>query len=308
MPSRMDRYKEETLGEKPTRLNKNEKMYNELYTSTSFTEFTDVDSNVLELSSNVNVLNKREDYQKAKSFSSVIENEFDKKNVTDNVSYDFIEPSLKNYDINSVLEEAKKNRNNPDELEKKRKLRTVEEYDILTDLTQDKIKSYKDKKREVISEEEEEELMSLIDAVTTNIPIVHDEENSNLFDDLLPTDIDETIISSELSSELNGIANLDVTLDTEKILSNDLDSNEEQMDDDSIILENSNELAELDNIDDSFYSKSMDFSESDLDKVYDENDFNYSNDKHSNIISIVVSIVAIIIFILIVYLVIKCVL
>lgn len=290
MSSRMDKYTNEDNNGTLSRTSKNQKMYDELYTSTSFTEFTDVDNNFMEISSNTNVSKKREDYQKVRNFSEVLDNDLDKKSVHEKYSYEFIEPSLKNYDINSVLEEAKKNRNDDDSLEKKRKLRTIEEYDILSDLTQEKIKSYKEKKREVISEEEEVQLQDLIDAVTANFPIITEDDESGLFDDLMPSKLDETIVSSELGDELNGLASLEVTFEhTVKINDDNEDDKEENQDEEKVKEEKENDSfeneinvedssfddtntdydfdttsTELTELDDSFYSKSMDFSDDDL--------------------------------------------
>lgn len=308
MSSRMDKYSNENETTSKSRISKNQKIYNELYTNSSFTEFADIDSNVIELSKNLNLSNKREDYQKAKNFSNVFEKGSTKKNIHENNSHNFIEPSLKNYDINSVLEEAKKNRNDNDELEKKRKLKTIEEYDILSNLTQDKIDSYKEKKREVISEEEEEQLQDLIDAVTANFPTVTADE-ADLFEDLMPTNLDETIVSNDLSEELNGIANLEVTFEHTFLVNKEKENQNEQEEKTDVVdttkydydtVTTSTDLE----LDDSFYSKSMDFTDSDLMDT-EENEIVSSNKhkkkKNSKILIILLILILFAIFGVIIY-------
>ena len=160
MSSRMDRY-DVPEKNKSSRLSKNKKLYEDLYTNSSYTEFTDINSsNVIELNNNLsNTIGRRENYQKNKEYSNAFNtDDIYKYDPFDEEKYSLETESIskKDYDINSVLESAKKNRVDVDDLEKKRKLRTTE-YDILKDLTEEKLKEHKEKKKEVLSKEEEDE-------------------------------------------------------------------------------------------------------------------------------------------------------
>lgn len=261
MSSRMDRY-DVPEKNKSSRLSKNQKLYEDLYTNSSYTEFTDINSsNVIELNNNLsNTIGRRENYQKNKEYSNAF-------NTDDIYKYDPFEEekysletesiSKKDYDINSVLESAKKNRVDVDDLEKKRKLRTTE-YDILKDLTEEKLKEHKEKKKEVLSKEEEEELKDLIYTITSNT--MRQDIDNELLSGLMPTKLDETVVSSDLSEELNATINID-----------DIVNNNE---DTTNISTTSTSLK----LDDSFYTKSMDLSDQDLVKNVEKDEEEYFED------------------------------
>lgn len=88
---------------------------------------------------------------------------------------------VKVFDVNSILEEAKKNRTEIDELEKKRKLKN-EEYNVLSDLN----KKYITQKDKINKELEEEGLEELIHTITSNT-LVKDVKDQELLSELLPT-------------------------------------------------------------------------------------------------------------------------
>lgn len=90
-----------------------------------------------------------------------------------------LEPKV--FDVNSILEEAKKNRTEVDELEKKRKLKN-DEYNVLTNLN----KKYITQKDKMNKELEEEGLQELINTITSNT-LTNDIKNQELFSDLMPT-------------------------------------------------------------------------------------------------------------------------
>lgn len=85
------------------------------------------------------------------------------------------------FDVNSILEEAKKNRTDIDELEKKRKLKN-EEYNVLSSLN----KKYITQKDKLNKELEEDGLQELINTITSNT-LTKDIQNQELFSDLMPT-------------------------------------------------------------------------------------------------------------------------
>lgn len=261
MSSRMDRY-DVPEKNKSSRLSKNQKLYEDLYTNSSYTEFTDINSsNVIELNNNLsNTIGRRENYQKNKEYSNAFNtDDIYKYDPFDEEKYSLETESIskKDYDINSVLESAKKNRVDVDDLEKKRKLRTTE-YDILKDLTEEKLKEHKEKKKEVLSKEEEEELKDLIYTITSNT--MRQDIDNELLSGLMPTKLDETVVSSDLSEELNATINID-----------DIVNNKE----DTTNLSTTSTSLKLD---DSFYTKSMDLSDQDLVKNVEKDEEEYFED------------------------------
>lgn len=89
--------------------------------------------------------------------------------------------SPKVFDVNSILEEAKRNRTEVDALEKKRKLKN-EEYNVLSNLN----KKYIMQKDKLNKELEDEGLQELIDTITSST-LTSDIKNQELFGDLMPT-------------------------------------------------------------------------------------------------------------------------
>ena len=278
MASRMDRYdnKNDTNS---SRLSKNKDIYENLYTNSSYTEFSGIkSSNVIDLSSNdVNKSNRRENYQRKRDYLNTLETDGESIQKYDRYSYNqIIEPTMKDYDINLVLENAKKNRGEVDDLEKKRKLRTME-YNILADLTQEKLKEHKEKKREVLSKEEEDELEELIHTITSNT--IRQEIDDELLSGLMPTNLDETVVSKNLAEEIQ-----------EEIIAVD------NINDDNEKVEDT--LSTLDN---SFYTKSMDLSDQDLIPSYEEDDdeeidtsFADSDSKKGLVVRVVAAIIILI--------------
>lgn len=282
MTSRMDRY-ENNKNSNSSRLAKNKELYEHLYTNSSYTEFTDINSsNVMDLTSNTtNKEGRRENYQRQRKFTDSLGNDNDESIFRYNeYSYhQIIEPNTKDYDINSVLEKARKNRVEVDELEKKRKLRTTE-YNILADLTAEKLKEHKEKKKEVLTKEEEDELEELIHTITSNT--MRQEIDDELLSNLMPTELDETIVSQDLS-EMLLVDDNNVAIDSSSDIEKKIDDTE----------------STLSKIDDSFYTKSMDLSDRDFIDSYDYNDeednsFQEYNNKKGIVIKVLITIAIIV--------------
>ena len=142
--------------------------YSETYESSNEIDLSKLDMNNL----------NREDFQKVKDYKELIDD--DKE---DNVSQKIEVKKEKSYDINKILEEAKKNREK-DELEGKRNI--SEEGSILNNLN----KKYLYQKG--FTEEDNEELKELIDTITskTMVDDIKDEEEKELLSELLATTID----------------------------------------------------------------------------------------------------------------------
>lgn len=275
MASRMERYNDNSCSNN-SRLSKNKELYENLYTSSSYAEFTDINSsNVIDLSSDVShKIGKREEYQKRRDMSTFDEDDdYQIPKVTSYQTMPTSTPSFKNYDINSILDHAKKSRVEVDDLEKKRKLRTTE-YNILADLTEEKLKEHKEKKRQVLSEREKDELEELVNTITSNT--MRQEIDAELFKDLMPTDKDETVVSSNLKQQIELASTDTITTD-------------------------SMEESDTAKLDPSFFTKSMDLSGEDL--VSDEElDDSFKDDNNkSRLLKIIVAILVIVIIIAIVF-------
>lgn len=248
MASRMDKYHSESIQPVQSRSQKNEHLYEELYTNKVFTEFTNVENNnVVELNNSSAGFssNKRENFQKTKSLYS--DDFTSRKRFISDKKYEFEDPTEKNYNINDILDEARKNRTTPDELEKKRHLKTVE-YNILADLSQEKLKENRDKKQK-LSKEEEENLEELIHTITSNS--LRKKIDDELLSDLLPSEESETLISKELLDEIEDVV--------DKVEENPLKEDTDGF-----------------QIDHSFYTKSMDLSKEDFE--FDEEDRSFLED------------------------------
>lgn len=249
MASRMDKYSDDSALPTRSRSQKNEHLYEQLYTNKVFTEFTEVENdNVIDLSnvSQGSSINRREDFQR----NRVLNSEISSKRVfsldTVNVREEKETPIEKNYNINDILDEAKKNRTLVDELEKKRHLKTVE-YNILSDLSQEKLKEYREKKQK-LSKDEEENLEELIHTITSNS--LRKRIDDELLSDLLPSEESETLVSKQLLEEIEEADAIDKNSFEEDTAEHEIDK--------------------------SFYTKSMDLSEEDFD--LDEEDRSFLED------------------------------
>ena len=268
---------------------KNRRMYEDLYTNATYTTFSSIEPsvNVIDLS-DVPVKNtsRREAYQKTRGAVT-----FGKEEEREIRDYESIYPKAesveteRNFDINQILEEAKKNREDEDELERKRKLKTTE-YNILAELNEEKMKEYQ-KNKDVLSKEEEKNLEELIHTITSKT-MAHDvneilerekkerknkeSDNCSLLDDLMPTKLDETIVRGEILEEIKDPVNLSINAEDLKsieALRNSEESGEFEK------LENSQTI-----LDKSFYTRSMDLSKEDL---MGEEESLYREDKRSAI-------------------------
>ena len=191
MEKRSDRYNEssEVPQTKQTRTARNRLLYDEVNSKIGIEEIPTYETpKEIDLSSlDMNNLN-RGDYQQVKDFKNLIENSSKEEEKPQE------EVNKKNYDINKVLEEAKKNRK-ADELEEKRNIKE-EDYNVLKNLN----KKYLHRKG--FTEEDNEELKELIDTITskTLVDDIKDDEEKELLSELLATTIDIKL-ESELSDE-----------------------------------------------------------------------------------------------------------
>ena len=188
---RMDRYKDETPN-RPNRYEKNQELYQDIASNTKYTNITDVtNSNAFEINGfkNKGSYTSRESYQQMKKYKNVESVPRIKKEL-DDFNYLYKIDDKKVYDINIVLEEARKNRQEKDKLEEKRKLKNTS-YNILADLNREELEKYKAEKIKKIMTPEEEEFRDLIDTIASKTLAgeIDKETSVNLLSDLMATSV-----------------------------------------------------------------------------------------------------------------------
>ena len=262
MRSRLDRYNDISKPTTNSRLLKNKHLYDDLNNKIGFEELVDFNTQTrIELTSLNEQRRSRESYQQLKDYQNLIGGRVEEVNTEKH------EEEKKVFDINSVLEEARKNRNEIDELEKKRKLKN-EEYNVLSDLNKKYLSKPKEEKDEY---EGLEELINTITSKTLAQDIKKEEEKDegDLLSELVATNIDLQVKAPEENEKIDITGLIDLEKD------DDLDDTEER------------------EVDNSFYTRSMDLSEHDFD--FDEETERKSSAKRSVLIfAVTVVLIAIV--------------
>ena len=161
---RMDRYNEENITN-TSRTIKNKNLYQDFNMNPVYTDLSEItNSNAYEIDTNPNNSYKtREQYQHLKDYQN-IETPINRKELN-NVNYLSEKQENKIYDINSVLENARKNREDKDELDTKRKIKNA--YNILSGDNKKQLEKYREEKKKRITTHEEDELRELIDTIAS---------------------------------------------------------------------------------------------------------------------------------------------
>ncbi len=242
MKSRMDRYhtgtEEIKLNRQPVgRTSRNQDLYKKRdYNIYSSNETVIDTSNEVDISKIKSIIKSREDYQRAKSYRSMLN---DKTFDLDDISYEEDTYDEKDYDINTLLQKVKENKNTNNDEDKVRKLRNTQ-YDILSKL------DVKSKEKNKSPEIQKEELKDLINTIT------HKENDTSL--DLL----------EELKGENTTIIKAATELEKEGLNSEDLIKIKEK---------------EKKEIERDFYSDSFTFSKKDFEGFQDLESSVKSNNK-----------------------------
>lgn len=267
---RMDRYNDTSDVPKLTRSDKNQELYDSIGSNTRYTSFSDVtNSNAIDISTKKNS-NTREGYHQMKEYQDVVPVPRVKKELEEFKSL-YQDRENKVYDINNVLEEARKNRTEKDELEEKRKLKNSS-YNILSNLNKEELEKYRKEKKEKVIHPNDDELRELIDTITSKTLAGDIQAASSLLSDLMATSIMDKVdkpedIPEEEKEEKDEEDEED-SLDNDKLNVEDIkrlaDKKEElaHAEDDD---EDENEESSLPDADASFYTRSMDLSEADFD-------------------------------------------
>lgn len=276
MPARMDRYREVSEKKTYSRSDRNKELYENLGNNTRYTNITDVtNANAIDLTQATKNTNTREGYHQIKEYKKIEPVPKVKKDLDD---FNFLYQNRENriYDVNRVLEEARKNREQ-DEKEEKRKLKN-NSYNIITSLDREELEKYRQERLNRIRTPEEEELRELIDTITsktlageidkaTSVDLLSDLMATNILDKVAPPipdikdseeneeDDEKTDPELELSREVLDKAQLE---EIKKVTTQELTPKEEP--------EEKNKLTGADT---DFYTRSMDLSDQDFEMDID---------------------------------------
>lgn len=263
MRSRMDRYNQRDRSEY-RRSEKNQELYRNIGTNTKYTNFTDVtNANAFDLNRAQKNYRTREGYQQMKEYEGFV-NEPKEKKELDDFNYLYQDHENRVYDINSVLEEAKKNRQKKDELEAKRKLKNTN-YNILASLNPEELEKYRKEKVER-TRPDEEELRDLIDTITTKTLAgeIDQQTSVNLLSDLMATNMMDRVAGSDELPEQEETEEKIEDTETELSLSKEI-LDKDQIEKVNKLKDKEKKDSIMDNSDTDFYTRSMDLSDKDFD-------------------------------------------
>ena len=264
---RMDRYKDSSQEMRASRSDINKELYETIGTNTRYTNFSDVtNANAIDLSSTKNY-KTREGYHQMKEYHDVVPTPRVKRELEE-FNHIYQDRENRVYDINNVLEEARKNRLEKDELEEKRKLKNTS-YNILASLNPEELEKYRQEKRDKVIHPDEDELRELIDTITSKTLAGDIKAASSLLSDLMATSIMDKVASIEEDEEEIDESDENDTdyqlslskeiLDLEQLKKlNELEKTQEQ-------IEEKEEYNLMLQKDEDFYTRSMDLSDQDFD-------------------------------------------
>ena len=275
---RMDRYKDSNEV-KETRTSNNKDLYQNLANNTRYTNISDVtNANAYEIDNRNKDNNTREAYQRMIKYRDIEPVPKVKKEL-DDFNYLYQNEKKKVYDINSFLDEARKNRQEQDELEEKRKLNNTS-YNILASLNLEELEKYREEKKKRIMSPEEEEIREIIDTIATKTLAgeIDKDTTVDLLSDLMATNILDRVDNPEEIDKKNEEGKETITEVTLKINKTEetVEEKEEEKEEPEVkeVL-NAKELEEiskekpsekkLENLDPDFYTRSMELSKNDLD-------------------------------------------
>ena len=264
MRSRMERYQERQQ-ETSSRSTKNQELYENIGRNTKYTNFTDVtNANTFDLDAAQKNYRTREGYHQMKEYNPIMPEQPKVKKELDEFNYLYQDRENKVYDINSVIEEAKKNRIKKDELEAKRKLKNTS-YNILASLNPEELEKYRKEKVER-TKPDEDELRTLIDTITSKTLAgeIDQATSVNLLSDLMATNMMDRVdkpVKEDKKEEKED--------EDDEELEKSLSLSKEILDKDQI--EKVNKLKDektsssiMDESDTDFYTRSMDLSDKDF--------------------------------------------
>ena len=266
---RMDRYKDET--EPQSRTDLNQELYQNVSNNVVYTNITDVtNANAFEIQNKPSTRTTREAYQQMQKYQNVEPIPRSRKEL-DDINYLYQKRENKIYDINSVLEEAHRNRQEKDEKEEKRRLKN-NEYNILTGINKEELEKYREEKKKRLTTPEEEEIRELIDTIASKTLAgeIDKATSVNLLSDLMATNVLDRVEGNK-PEEKESTEEIDEKLSLSKKIfeTSEIEKKEETK-------ENTKTEKDPD-----FYTRSMDLS---------DKDFNISDEYKENSLPLPVKI------------------
>lgn len=257
MRSRMDRYidLDKNNQNHSSRQQKNRELYQNIGTNTKYTNFTDVSNiNAVSLDEARKNYRTREGYQTIKEYKYSEEKPKIRREL-DEFNHLYQDHENRVYDINSVIEQAKANRKDKDELEEKRNLKNTN-YNILANLNPEELEKYRNEKNKSIKPDDNE-LRGLIDTITSKTLAgeISKEASVDLLSDLMATTVQDKVDPIDNKTS-NGQLDLSQEI---------LDKQSMKRIDEAKKKAEKKESEVLKDMDDSFYTKSMDLSDKDFD-------------------------------------------
>ncbi|MBQ3308012.1 MAG: hypothetical protein IJG68_07475 [Bacilli bacterium] len=250
---RMDRYGDENT--KVSRSLKNQELYQDVANNPKYTNITDVRNvNAYEINS-ANDATTREKYQQVKKYQELPK----VKRELDDFNHLYPKTEKKIYDINTVLEDARKNRKDDVELEEKRKLKYTS-YNILAGINLEELMKYREEKKKRQATPEEEEIHDLMDTIASKTLAgeLDKETTVDLLSDLMATNMLDKVSPSEEISE----SKVEVPEDLQKELTKEKPLLSEMVQE--LEAKKGQEIENSSSVDKDFYTKSMDLSEEDF--------------------------------------------
>lgn len=260
---RMDRYQEETTH--MSRLDKNKELYQNVSSNSIYTNITDVtNANAFEINNlEDNSKTTREAYQKMRKYQDIEPTPKNKKELED-FNYLYQKQENKVYDINSVLEQARKNRQDKDELDDKRKLKN-NSYNILAGINKKELEKYREEKKKRMLTPEEEEIRDIIDTIASKTLAgeIDKETTVDLLSDLMATNLLDKVDGMEAKEEDEAETTEEITSEEEITKEKAIPSlNQDQIEE--IEKRKDEDTDTLPGKDNDFYTRSMDLSDKDF--------------------------------------------
>lgn len=255
MKSRMERYYSNEENNTNLRSNKNKELYKKVH---------DSEINQFDINSNVSVLGKNTKNIDVENLKQILDkkyNETPKRKsipVNDIIFNNDVEvkDEEKDYDINIILEKARKKKEINYEEERLKKVRNTQ-FDILNGLD---INSKNDDNSDDEIESEEKELMTLINTIAIN---EKESQDSDLLDDLKGDNDDTKVLPVNDIKTMELKSNDDVKKLNEEKNNNNEETNKEKKDDSKSKEE---KIKELEN---SFFTNSIKLSKKDFEDFED---------------------------------------
>ena len=269
---RMDRYNDDESNNRSSRSDKYEELYKDLNSNIKYTDLTDVsNTNAYDISDAYELQNSksRENYHKIREMDEVSPELKEKKELEE---FNNLNKTNENkvYDINTIIEEARKNREKK-ELEEEKKKEIKEKYNILSNLDKEELEKYRKEKKERQIPTDEEEIREIIDTITSKTLAgdITRETTVDLLSDLMATQALDRVAAQatqEYEQTMEEIepkykTEIDINKDKEESLSEEEIKEVKEKDKKKSKKKEDPMMANMDN---DFYTKSMDLSDKDF--------------------------------------------